>query len=163
MMSPVLLLILLAGLSEAAGRLLPLVSRRPGMSRPVAAGLLLAGALAESAVIALWPVTASALAEHLRPAAEPDFGRITWTAELVAPLILTGILAFPMLGPPLHLLLLGGVSASLAGPLAAASGLGWSAAAACLAVTGVALAAVVESVRHLVADFIAANTPEATA
>ncbi|MFD8844634.1 hypothetical protein ACFV05_20545, partial [Streptomyces pseudogriseolus] len=62
----VLALVLLAGLSEAAGRILPLVARRPEVSPPVVAGLLLTGTAVESAVVALWPLTAFTLAE-LRP------------------------------------------------------------------------------------------------
>ena len=63
-MSPVVVaLLLFAGLSEAAGRILPLVARRPGMSRTFVAGLLLPGGLVEGAVFALWPLTAWTLAE----------------------------------------------------------------------------------------------------
>ncbi|MFG1817683.1 hypothetical protein ACGFIF_28265 [Kribbella sp. NPDC049174] len=159
-MSPVIVLLLIAGLSEAAGRVLPLVARRPGMSRPLVVGLLLAGALIEAAVIALWPLTAWNLAEFVMPTAAPDTAELVWTAGLIAPLVLAGILAFPWLGPLLHLLLLVGVGASLAGPLAAASGLGWGVAAACVAVAGVGLAVAVEIVRRLVATILAIGVPE---
>ncbi len=79
----VLALVLLAGLSEAAGRILPLVARRPEVSPPVVAGLLLTGTAVESAVVALWPLTAYTLAELLpgavasgrRPAGPPDRSR----------------------------------------------------------------------------------------
>lgn len=159
-MSPVIVLLLIAGLSEAAGRVLPLVSRRPGMSRPLVVGLLLAGALIEAAVIALWPLTAWTLAEFLMPAAAPDAAELVWTVGLLAPLVLAGILAFPWLGPLLHLLLLVGVGASLAGPLAAATGLGWGVAAGCVTVAGVGLAVAVEIVRRLVATILAIGVPE---
>ncbi len=44
-MSPVVVVVLLlAGLSEAAGRILPLIARRPGVSRSVAVELPLVGA-----------------------------------------------------------------------------------------------------------------------
>ncbi|MET9312501.1 hypothetical protein ABZX12_11785 [Kribbella sp. NPDC003505] len=152
-MSPVLVLLLIAGLSEATGRVLPLVARRPGMSRPVVVGLLLTGTLIESAVIALWPPTAWALAEALQ--SDPLSGSLAWTPSLVAPLVLAGILAFPWLGPALHLLLLAAVGATLAGPLADASGLSWVAAACCLAVAGFGLASAVELFRRLVARVLA--------
>ena len=159
-MSPVIVLLLIAGLSEAAGRVLPLVSRRPGMSRPLVVGLLLAGALIEAAVIALWPLTAWTLAEFVMPTAAPDAAELVWTTGLLAPLVLAAILAFPWLGPLLHLLLLVGVGASLAGPLAAAGGLGWGVAAGCVAVAGVGLAVAVEIVRRLVATILAIGVPE---
>ncbi|TCN35017.1 hypothetical protein EV644_11738 [Kribbella orskensis] len=158
-MSPVVVLLLFAGLSEAAGRVLPLVARRPGISRTLVVGLLLAGALIESAVIALWPLTASTLA-GLLPTAAPDASDLVWTPSLIAPLLLAGILAFPRLGPLLHLLLLVGVGAGLAGPLAAATGLGWGVAAGCVAVAGVGLAVSVELVRRLVATILTIRVPE---
>ena len=150
-MSPaVVVLLLLAGLSESAGRILPLVARRSGTSRRQAVELLLAGALVEGAVFALWPLTAWTLAELVLPTPPPGVTAPTWTPGLVAPLVLAAVLAFPLLGPLLHLLLLVGVGAGLAGPLAAATGLGWWAAAGCVAVAGVGLALTVAAVRHLV-------------
>jgi hypothetical protein len=89
---------------------------------------------------------------------------LAWTPALVAPLLLAAVLAFPLLGPFLHLLLVAGVGAGLAGPLAAASGLGWWTAAGCIAVSGIGLAATVEVVRRLIATIIAgAQEPEAIA
>jgi hypothetical protein len=161
-MSPVVVLLLIAGLSEAAGRVLPLVARRPGMSRPHVVGLLLVGALIEAAVIALWPLTAWTLAEVVRPAAA-DAAELAWTPSLIAPLVLAAILAFPWLGPLLHLLLLMGVGAGLAGALAEASGLGWAVAAGCVAVAGVGLAFAVDLVRRLVARILATGAREAIA
>jgi hypothetical protein len=150
-MSPAIVaLLLLAGLSEAAGRLLPLVARRSGASPTVVVALLLTGALVEGAVFALWPLTAWALAQLVLPAPPPELVAPAWTPGLVAPLMLAAVLAFPLLGPLLHLLLLVGVGAGLAGPLAAATGLGWWAASGCLAVAGAGLAAAVEVVRRLV-------------
>ncbi|MEU5025536.1 hypothetical protein [Streptomyces milbemycinicus] len=159
-MSPfVIVLLLFAGLSEAAGRILPLVARRPGMSRTFVAGLLLPGGLVESAVFALWPLTAWTLAKLvLSPPLQG--GGLAWTPGLVAPLVLAAVLAFPLLGPLLHLLLFVGVGAGLADPLAAATGLGWWAAAGCVAVSGAGLGIAVEAVRRLVVRLSATEAPE---
>lgn len=160
-MSPVLVvLVLLAGLSEAAGRLLPLVARRSRVSRPVVAGLLLTGTVVESAVILLWPLTAWTLAELTLSAPLSGAGALTWTPGEVAPLLLCAVIAFPLLGPLLHLLLLVGVGSGLVGPLAGTTGLGWWAAAGCVAVAGAGLAAAVEAVRRLVARISAAGVRE---
>ncbi|WP_155056774.1 hypothetical protein [Streptomyces blattellae] len=161
-MSPVIALLVFAGLSEAAGRILPLVSRRPGMSRTFVAGLLVAAGLVEAAVFALWPLTAWTLAE-LVPSSPTPGDELLWTPGLVAPLVLAAVLAFPLLGPLLHLLLLVGVGAGLAGPLAAAAGLGWWGAAGCVAVAGAALGVAVEAVRRLVVRISATRAPEVLA
>lgn len=161
-MSPVIVLLLFAGLSEAAGRILPLVSRRPGMSRTVVAGLLVAAGLVEAAVFALWPLTAWTLAELVLSSPPPGTGA-EWTPGLVAPLILSAVLAFPLLGPLLHLALFVGVGAGLAGPLATATGLGWWGAAGCVAVAGAGLGVTVEAVRRLVVRVSATRPPEAIA
>ena len=145
-MSPaVVVLLLIAGLSEAAGRLLPLVARRPGMSRTAVVALMVAGGLVEAAVFALWPLTAWTLAELVLPLPLPSAG-LVWTPGLVAPLVFAAVLAFPLLGPLFHLLLLVGVGAGMA----ASSGLGWWAAAGCVAVAGAGLGVAVEAVRRLV-------------
>ena len=161
-MSPtVVVLLLFAGLSEAAGRMLPLIARRSGATRTGVVGLLLTGALVEGTVFALWPLTAWTLARLVLPApAAPHVVAPAWTPGLVAPLVLAAVLAFPLLGPLLHLLLLVGVGAGLAGPLAAATGLGWWAAAGCLAVAGVGLALAVEAVRRLVGTIGATGAAE---
>ncbi|MFD4231289.1 hypothetical protein [Streptomyces sp. NPDC058545] len=161
MSSVVVVLLLLAGLSEAVGRILPLVARRPGMSRTFVAGLLLPGGLVEGAVFALWPLTAWTLAELVL--STPSEAGLVWTPSLVAPLVLSAVLAFPLLGPLLHLLLLVGAGAGLAGPLATATGLGWWGAAGCVAVAGAGLGAAVEAVRRLVVRISAAGAPEAMA
>lgn len=114
-MSSVVVLLLFAGLSEAAGRIVPLVSRRPGMSRTFVAGLLLAAGLVEAAVFALWPLTAWTLAE-LVLSSPPPGAELVWTPSLLVPLVFSAVLAFPLLGPMLHLLLFVGVGAGLAGP-----------------------------------------------
>jgi hypothetical protein len=146
-MSPVIVvLLLLAGCSEAAGRILPVLVRRPGLSRTAVAGWLLSGGLVEGAVFALWPLTAWTLAG----AAPSSSSAFLWTPGLLAPLALTAVLAFPMVGPLLHLLLFAGVGAGLAGPLGSATGLGWWPAAGCLAVAGTGLALAVAGVRRLV-------------
>ncbi|WP_061294700.1 hypothetical protein [Herbidospora cretacea] len=151
-MSPVVLvLLLLAGLSESAGRILPVVARRPGGSRSHAIVLLLSGAVVEGAAFALWPLTAWTLAGPALPGPLPDVAAPAWTPGLVAPLTLAAVLAFPLLGPLLHLLLFAAVGAGLAGPLAAATGSGWWAAAGCVAVAGAGLGVAIEAVRRLVA------------
>lgn len=114
-MSPVIVLLLFAGLSEAAGRILPLVSRRPGMSRTFVAGLLVAAGLVEATVFALWPLTAWTLAELVLSTPPPGTG-LEWTPSLVAPLVLSAVLAFPLLGPLLHLVVFVGVGAGLVAP-----------------------------------------------
>ncbi|MCT9078302.1 hypothetical protein [Streptomyces fulvoviolaceus] len=159
-MSPVVVLLLFAGLSEAAGRVLPLVSRRPGMPRTLVAGLLVAAGLVEGAVFALWPLTAWTLAELVLSAPPPGTG-LVWTPGLVAPLVLSAVLAFPLLGPLLHLVLFVGVGAGLAGPLAAATGFGWWGAAGCVAVAGAGLGLAVEAVRRVVVRVSATRPPEA--
>jgi hypothetical protein len=160
--SPVVVLLLIAGLSEAAGRLLPVVARRPRISRTSLLGLLLAGALMEAAVIALWPLTAWTIAGQVTGAGADAVG-LVWTSGLVAPLVLAAVLAFPLLGPLLHLLLLVGVGAGLAGQLSAATGLGWAAAAGCVAVAAGGLAIAVGAVRRLVTKVITTRVAEPTA
>ncbi|MDX2854100.1 hypothetical protein PV342_37865 [Streptomyces sp. PA03-3a] len=158
----VMILLGLAGVSEAAGRIVPLAVRRPGMPRSLVAGSLLGGGLVESAVFALWPLTAATLAELALSAPAQDAGPV-WTGELAAPLMLAGILAFPWLGPFLHLVLFVGVGAGLAGPLAAATGIGWWDAAGCVAVAGAGLGLAVEAVRRLVIRISATEPREAMA
>jgi hypothetical protein len=161
-MSPaVAVLLLLAGLSEAVGRLLPVIARRSSASRSIVAGLLLTGTLVEGTMIALWPLTAWTLAQLVLAAPPPDAVVPIWTPGLVAPLVLAAVLAFPLLGPFLHLLLLVGVGAGLAGALAAATGLGWGTAACCVAVAGAGLALAVEGVRRLVGSIGATRAAEA--
>ncbi|WP_399894359.1 hypothetical protein ACGH7X_37175 [Streptomyces sp. BBFR51] len=160
MSSAVVALLLLAGLSEAAGRIMPLLVRRPGVSRRNVAGLMLTGAVVEGAVFALWPLTALTVAELLLSTPPPG-GELVWTPALVAPLTLAAVLAFPLLGPLLHLLLYVGVGAGLTGPLASVTGLGWWTAAGCVATAGVALGGTVEGVRRLVVRLSATRTPEA--
>ncbi|MDX2546240.1 hypothetical protein ACOT81_03700 [Streptomyces sp. WI04-05B] len=161
-MSPtVVVLLLFAGLSEAAGRILPLVARRPGMSRTLVAGLLLPAGLVEGAVFALWPLTARTMTESVLSAPSPGTG-LVWTPGMVAPLVLAAVLAFPLLGPLLHFLLFVGVGAGLVGPLAASSGLGWWSAAGCVAVAGAGLGLAVETVRRLVVRLSATRAQEAT-
>ncbi|MEU9954943.1 hypothetical protein [Streptomyces sp. NPDC050982] len=150
------ILLLLAGVSEAAGRILPVAVGRPGMSRTRVAGLLCAGGLVEGAVFALWPLTAWTLAELVLSSA-PEGDGLAWTPDLVAPLVLAAVLAFPLLGPFLHLLLFVAVGAGLAGPLAAVTDLGWWGAAGCVAVAGAGLGIAVEAVRRLVVRISAAE------
>jgi hypothetical protein len=157
----VVVLLVLAGLSESAGRVLPLVARRPRLSPRLVAGLMVTGTVVEGTVMALWPLAAWTVANLVQPVGAPDAAPLpgaiglAWTPALVAPLLLAAVLAFPLLGPFLHILLVTGVGAGLAGPLAAASGLGWWTAAGCIAVAGIGLAVTVEVVRRLIARIIA--------
>ncbi|MDQ4110686.1 MAG: hypothetical protein M3306_06240 [Actinomycetota bacterium] len=150
MTTAVLVIVVLSGLSEAAGRVLPLVARRGHVSKPAIAGLLATGTVVESGVIALWPVVTWALAHLLPEAPQESAGVLTWTPASVAPLLLAGVLAFPLLGPGLHLLLLTGVGAGLTGSLSAATGSDLWLSAVCVIGAGVGLAASVESVRRAV-------------
>jgi hypothetical protein len=159
-MSPAaVVLLLFAGLSEAAGRILPLVARRPGMSRNLVAGLLLPAGLVEAVVFALWPLTAWTMAELVQSSPPSGVG-LVWTPSVVAPLVFAAVLAFPLLGPLLHLLLFVGVGAGLVGPLAVASGLGWWSAAGCVAAAGAGLGLAVEAVRRLVVRVSATEAQE---
>jgi hypothetical protein len=168
MSTTVVVLLVLAGLSESAGRVLPLVARRPKLSLRLVAGLMVTGTVVEGTVIALWPHAAWTVANLVQPVAAPDAAPLpgtsglAWTPVLVAPLLLAAVLAFPLLGPFLHILLVTGVGAGLAGPLAGVSGLGWWSAAGCIAIAGIGLAAAVEVVRRLIARIIAGSRqPEA--
>ncbi|MEV4537752.1 hypothetical protein AB0J82_28640 [Asanoa sp. NPDC049518] len=158
-MSPlVVILLLLAGLSEAVGRVLPVVAARSGVSRTRAAGLITAGAVVEGAVFALWPLSAWAVATLVVPT---DGAALVWSPGLLAPLLLSAVLAFPLLGPFLHLALFVGVGAGLTGALAPLVGLGWWTAAGCVAVAGVGLGVTVEVVRRLAAWLNTAPAREA--
>ncbi|MGW1541868.1 hypothetical protein ACWCPM_16825 [Streptomyces sp. NPDC002309] len=162
-MSPVVvLLLLLAGVSEAAGRILPLAVRRPGMPRSLVASLLLAGGLVEGAVFALWPLSAWTLAELVASSPPPGEG-LVWTPGVAAPLVLCAVLAFPWLGPVLHLVLFVGVGAGLADLLATAAGLDWWTAVGCVTVAGAGLAVAVEGVRRLVVHLSATGPRESLA
>jgi hypothetical protein len=164
MSATVVVLLVLAGLSESAGQVLPLVARRPKISAQLVAGLMVTGTVVEGTVIALWPLAAWTVADLIQPVMAPGTTGLAWTPALVAPLLLAAVLAFPLLGPFLHIMLLAGVGTGLAGPLAAASGLGWWTAAGSIAVAGVGLAATVGVVRRLIATIIAgARKPEAIA
>lgn len=154
MSATVVVLLVLAGLSETIGRVLPLFARRPQLSRRLACGLVLTGTAVEGTVIALWPLAAWTVADLMDPAL-PATTALAWTPALVGPLLLAAVLAFPLLGPLLHLLLVVGVGAGLVGPLAAATGLGWWAAAGCVAVAGIALGATVDVVRRLIGRALA--------
>ncbi|ANB04387.1 hypothetical protein SAM40697_0425 [Streptomyces ambofaciens] len=159
-MSPVVVaLLMLAGLSEALGRVTPVAVRRPGLPRSRIVRLMLAGAVVEGAVFALWPLTAWTLAELLLPSPPPG-GGLEWTPGLIIPLALSAVLAFPLLGPLLHLLLFLGVGAGLTGPLSAETDLGWWPAAGCVAVAGVVLGVTVEGVRRLVVRISATDAVE---
>ena len=157
----VIVLLVFAGLSESAGRVLPLLARRPNLSLPLVIGLMATGTIVEGTMIALWPFAAWTVADFVQPivapgaAPLPDTTALTWTPGLAAPMLLAAILAFPLLGPLLHTLLLAGVGAALADPLAAASGLGWWIAAGCIAVSGGGLAATVAVIRRLIARIVA--------
>ncbi|SCL15304.1 hypothetical protein GA0070624_0680 [Micromonospora rhizosphaerae] len=160
-MSPVVaILLLFAGLSEAAGRLLPVVARLSGVSHTRVVGLMLAGAVIDGAVFALWPLSAWTLAELVLLTSPSDGAPLVWTPGLAAPLLLAAVLAFPLLGPLLHLVLMVGVGAGLAAALATVAGLGWWDAAGCVAVAGFGLGIAVEGVRRLVVRLNTTRAPE---
>ncbi|MCO8277751.1 hypothetical protein M1L60_44975 [Actinoplanes sp. TRM 88003] len=140
MTAGIVVLLVLAGLSEAAGRVLPLVAGRSGATRAGTVGLLFTGTVVDGTVFALWPFLAGLAAG----------AALDWTPTLLAPLLLSAVLAFPLLGPALHGLLLVGVGAGLAGVLAGSAGIGWWTAAGWVAVTGIVLAAAVDGIRRLV-------------
>ncbi|MCO8271855.1 hypothetical protein M1L60_14750 [Actinoplanes sp. TRM 88003] len=149
MTATVIVVLVVAGISEALGRVVPLIARRSGIARPVVIGLILTGGLIEAAVFALWPLTSWTLAELLLPAAPAGPEPPSWTPELAAPLMLAAVLAFPLLGPLLHLLLMTVVGVGLTGPLAAATGLGWWTTAACVAGAGLGLGLTIDVVRRV--------------
>jgi hypothetical protein len=161
MSTTVVVLLILAGLSESAGRLLPLIARMPKLSLRLVAGLMICGTVVEGTLFGLWPFAAWIVAVLVQPivtadaAALPWTTSVEWTPSLAAPLLLAAILAFPLLGPFLHVLLVAGVGARLAGPLSAASGLDWWTAAGCIAIAGVALAGTVEAIRRLIGMIVA--------
>jgi hypothetical protein len=156
----VIVLLLFAGLSESAGRLLPVVARQSGVSQARAVALMLAGAVVEAAVFALWPLTAWAFADLVLTGPPSGDEALVWTPGLLAPLLLAAILAFPLLGPLLHLVLMVGVGTGLADALASMAGLGWWAAAGCVALAGIGLGLTVEAVRRLVARSSATRARE---
>jgi hypothetical protein len=153
-------LLLAAGLSESIGRVLPVVAGRSGVSRPGAIGLVLAGAVVEGALFALWPLVAWILATLVQPAAQPDGEIPGWTPGSLAVLLLAAVRAFPLLGPLLHTMLLTGAAVGLADALTAPTGLNWWAAAGYAAIAYAGLALVVAGVRRLVTRLHTGN-PEA--
>jgi hypothetical protein len=166
MTSPIILLLLLAGLSEAAGRVVPLIARRPDCSRTLTAGVLLVDASVEASAIALWPLVTGAFVAHPMPtslsSSLPSSG-LGWTPGLLAPLLLAGVLALPMLGPLLHFVLFVGVGVGLADALSAAGDVAWWSAAGCVATGGVTLACTVALLRRLGATILATAVPDAAA
>lgn len=151
------ILLVLAGLSESAGRMLPILARRHSASRGSVIGLVLLGAVVETLVFAVWPLTASTFAGLTVAGARPA---AAWTVGSAAPLLLSGVLAVPLVGPNLHraVLVLAGVG--LAGVLAASGGLGWWPALGCVAGSGVVLAALLAAVRRSVGAWGSVPEPE---
>lgn len=151
----VAILLALAGLSESAGRVLPLVARRPKLSPRLLVALMATATVVEGTVMALWPLAASTVAGLVKEFVVADASQVkvelAWTPALVAPLLFGGVLAFPLLGPFMHFVLVAAVGVSLAAPLAASSGLGWWTATCCIFVTGAGFAASVELLRRLIA------------
>ena len=154
MSTTVVALLVLAGLSETVGRVLPIMARRPQVSRRLAAGLVVTGTAVEGTVIALWPLAAWTVAGLAFPALSST-SEPAWTPALVAPLLLAAVLAFPLLGPLLHFLLVVGVGWGLADLLTATTGLGWWVAAGCVAIAGIGLGATVDVVRRLIGTALA--------
>ncbi len=142
-------LLLLAGLSETAGRIVPLVVRRHHASRGSVIRLVLAGTVVEAMVFALWPLTGWVLA-GLVVHRSPYGVAPVWTTGSVAPLLLAGTLAFPLLGPALHVVVLAVAGTALTGDLAVAANLDRWPALACVACSGLFLAVLVGAVRRAV-------------
>ncbi|MET8521804.1 hypothetical protein [Nocardioides sp. NPDC004968] len=157
-MSVVAVLLLLSGLSEAVGRLLPVVSRRPGASEWFVVISLATGALVEAAVFTSWPWVSELLASRLGGEVA-----IEWTSRMVAPLLLAAILALPLIGPFLHTLLITGVGIRLAQVLHAESDIGWWPALMCVAVAGIGLTGAVTAIRWGVAWAVTPRTQAAAA
>jgi len=160
----VVALLLIAGLSESAGRILPLISRRASTTRvlvpkPILFGLLITGGVIDSAIFLVWPAWASTLASRFASGSTPNPG-VSWTAELAAPLILCAIIGLPLIGPALHALVLLGVSLSLINVLARDTAMPWATAAASVAVAGLGLALSVTLLRWSVSRLVA-GTPRA--
>ncbi|HTN54783.1 MAG TPA: hypothetical protein VLZ82_01270 [Microbacterium sp.] len=152
-------LLLIAGLSESAGRILPLISRRASLTRshvpkPIVFGLLLTGGVIDSVVFLVWPGWASALAFRFGAGPMPSPG-VSWTAELAAPLILCAIICLPLIGPALHALVLLGVALSLMVVLTRETGISWITAAASVAIAGIGLALSVTVLRWSVSRLVA--------
>ncbi|MFD2797213.1 hypothetical protein ACFS27_26885 [Promicromonospora vindobonensis] len=154
MSTTVVALLVLAGFSETVGRVLPIMARRAQLSRRLAAGLVVTGTAVEGTVIALWPLAAWTVADLVHPSL-PGTSGLAWTPALVAPLLLAAVLAFPLLGPLLHFLLVAGVGWGLVDLLAEATGLGWWVAAGCVAAAGIGLGATVDVVRRLIGRALA--------
>jgi len=155
----VVTLLVIAGLSESAGRILPLISRRASTTRthvpkPIVFGLLITGGVIDSTVFLVWPAWAGAFASRFGTVPTPNPG-VTWTAELAAPLILCAIIGLPLVGPALHALVLLGVSLSLITVMAGETTMSWSAAAASVGAAGVGLALSVTLLRWSVSRLIA--------
>jgi hypothetical protein len=137
-----------AGLSETAGRLVPLLARRHrAASHTAVLALLLTGTVVQALVFAAWPLVAARATGLVTggPAATA-----TWTAGSAAPLLLCAILAFPLLGPALHVVVLGVAGIDLAGQIAATTGVAWWPALAGVAATGVMLALLLGGIRRAV-------------
>lgn len=152
---PTGVLLLVAGFSEALGRILPLVARRRQVSGTALIRLLTAGTLVQASVFFAWPVVAWTFAALTRPgpvgqSVSPSAP--AWTAGSVAPLLFCAVLAFPLLGHALHALVLLFAGLALVERLGA-GGIAWWPAAGCVAVAGVGLALVLGGVRRVVATW----------
>jgi hypothetical protein len=128
-----MLLLLGAGFSETAGRILPIVARRPTTSSSALVTLFVSGTVVEAVGFAVWP----ALAGVLLAAAGHPVGDTTWPAGVLVVLLFAALLAFPFLGPALHLLVALIAGVGLTDHLA--SGTSWAAPATAVAVAGVTL------------------------
>ncbi|MDT7744538.1 MAG: hypothetical protein QOE59_3616 [Actinomycetota bacterium] len=145
-------LLVLAGLSETLGRIVPLVARRHRATRATVVRLLVLGTGIQALVFAAWPLLARTLTCLVRlgtidgstVASAPG-----WTAGSLAPLLFCAVLAFPLLGPALHLLVLVLAGIALSEQLVAA-GTGWWEAACCVAVAGGGLALLLAAARRAV-------------
>jgi len=148
--------LVLAGLSETVGRILPLVARRHRATRATVIRLLVAGTVIQALLFGSWPLLAWTVAGLLDPG--PAGPAPAWTAGGLVPLLFCAVYAFPLLGPALHLLVLGLAGIALSEQLAAA-GPGWWPAVGCVAGAGGLLALVLAGIRRAVGSWGAAPLP----
>jgi hypothetical protein len=83
---------------------------------------------------------------------------IHWTPTLAAPLMFAAVLAFPLIGPFLHGIVIFCVGLGLVEQLATPSGAEWFLAALLVAVSGIGLAAAVGFVRYVVGRVVLAGS-----
>jgi hypothetical protein len=152
-------LVVLAGLSETVGRIVPLVARRHHATRATVIRLLAGGTVIQALLFAAWPLLAWTLAGliHLGPVGG-SLAAPGWTAGSAAPLLFCAVFAFPLLGPALHVVVLALAGLALSEQLAA-GGSDWWPAVGCVAAAAVLLALVLGGIRRAVGSWGAVPLP----